>query len=226
MATASNNEDSPANFHHPYTPYSVQLEFMRTAYSVLSKGQGQIGILESPTGTGKSLSLICSAVTWLRDHKRSRYETSLESVGGNMQGEPEWMIEVALKRRREELGKRWEERESRLERLRAKEKEMEERGRERERKRVRREEKGEMGRDEEEEDEAYWIGDWEGGGGDDYEGLSRETREMMARVGMGGGIRKEALEEEEEGDEGDVKVCKMREGSGGGMLTIIDLLYL
>lgn len=39
------------DFHHPYTPYDVQEEFMKTVYDVLEKGQGQIGILESPTGT-------------------------------------------------------------------------------------------------------------------------------------------------------------------------------
>lgn len=42
------------DFHHPYTPYDVQLEFMRTAYDVLERGDGQIGILESPTGTVSS----------------------------------------------------------------------------------------------------------------------------------------------------------------------------
>jgi hypothetical protein len=39
------------DFHHPYVPYDVQLQFMRTAYDVLSCGEGQVGILESPTGT-------------------------------------------------------------------------------------------------------------------------------------------------------------------------------
>jgi hypothetical protein len=39
------------DFHHPFTPYDVQLQFMRTVYDVLEKGNGQIGILESPTGT-------------------------------------------------------------------------------------------------------------------------------------------------------------------------------
>jgi hypothetical protein len=38
-------------FHHPYTPYDVQLQFMRVAYDVLSRGEGEVGILESPTGT-------------------------------------------------------------------------------------------------------------------------------------------------------------------------------
>jgi Rad3-related DNA helicase len=46
------------DFHHPFTPYDVQLQFMRTAYDVLDRGNGQVGILESPTGTvGQSLSL-------------------------------------------------------------------------------------------------------------------------------------------------------------------------
>lgn len=39
------------NFHHPYTPYDVQEQFMKTAYQVLETGGGQVGILESPTGT-------------------------------------------------------------------------------------------------------------------------------------------------------------------------------
>ena len=39
------------DFHHPYLPYDVQEQFMKTVYDVLEIGDGQIGILESPTGT-------------------------------------------------------------------------------------------------------------------------------------------------------------------------------
>lgn len=39
------------DFHHPFTPYEVQEQFMRTVYDVLETGNGQVGILESPTGT-------------------------------------------------------------------------------------------------------------------------------------------------------------------------------
>lgn len=39
------------DFHHPYTPYDVQEQFMKTVYDVLETGKGQVGILESPTGT-------------------------------------------------------------------------------------------------------------------------------------------------------------------------------
>jgi hypothetical protein len=41
--------ESPAEkFHHPYSPYDIQLQFMRELYGCLEKGK--IGIFESPTG--------------------------------------------------------------------------------------------------------------------------------------------------------------------------------
>lgn len=49
------------DFNHPYTPYDVQTDFMKTAYGVLQAGNGQVGILESPTGTvchGSSFTLV------------------------------------------------------------------------------------------------------------------------------------------------------------------------
>ena len=48
---ASSNQTPITDFHHPFTPYDVQLDFMRAVYDVLEKGDGQVGILESPTGT-------------------------------------------------------------------------------------------------------------------------------------------------------------------------------
>lgn len=62
-------------FHHPYQPYDIQLEFMQKLYQCIE--DRNIAIFESPTGTGKSLSLICAAVTWLRDdEKRRRYDST------------------------------------------------------------------------------------------------------------------------------------------------------
>ncbi len=37
------------DFHHPYTPYDIQVSFMDTVYQVLD--EGRVAILESPTGT-------------------------------------------------------------------------------------------------------------------------------------------------------------------------------
>ncbi|KAI0418216.1 helicase C-terminal domain-containing protein [Xylaria grammica] len=115
------------DFHHPFTPYDVQLQFMHTVYNVLEQGNGQIGILESPTGTGKSLSLICAALTWLRDHKRKTYEISIDTAANSFKDEPDWVVEQLLKRKRAEIVDLWEEREANLRKIRAKEAMMEER---------------------------------------------------------------------------------------------------
>ena len=44
----------------PFPPYALQEDFMRQLYSCLD--DGCVGVFESPTGTGKSLSLICGAL--------------------------------------------------------------------------------------------------------------------------------------------------------------------
>ncbi|KAF8759326.1 hypothetical protein HU200_010367 [Digitaria exilis] len=55
----------------PYKPYGTQLAFMGRVISTLDRArrQGQShALLESPTGTGKSLSLLCSALAWQRHY--------------------------------------------------------------------------------------------------------------------------------------------------------------
>ncbi|XP_065538212.1 ATP-dependent DNA helicase DDX11 isoform X7 [Lathamus discolor] len=59
-------------FPFPYTPYVIQEQFMAALYGALEAGR--VGIFESPTGTGKSLSLICGALTWLRDFEQKKRE--------------------------------------------------------------------------------------------------------------------------------------------------------
>ncbi|KAF5739144.1 hypothetical protein HS088_TW12G00344 [Tripterygium wilfordii] len=52
----------------PYKPYSIQVDFMNALYQSLDKGG--VSMLESPTGTGKTLSIICSAFQWVLDQRR------------------------------------------------------------------------------------------------------------------------------------------------------------
>lgn len=55
----------------PYKPYGTQLAFMGRVIATLDRArrQGQShALLESPTGTGKSLSLLCSALAWQRHY--------------------------------------------------------------------------------------------------------------------------------------------------------------
>ncbi|KIX01052.1 uncharacterized protein Z518_10118 [Rhinocladiella mackenziei CBS 650.93] len=80
-------EPSQADFCHPYQPYSIQLDFMTNLYRCLE--EKKVGIFESPTGTGKSLSLICGALTWLRDHERR----SLSGTAG--ENDPtDWLVQA------------------------------------------------------------------------------------------------------------------------------------
>ncbi|KAG6136637.1 hypothetical protein E4U38_001297 [Claviceps purpurea] len=180
------------NFHHPFTPYDVQEEFMRTVYNVLAQGAGQIGILESPTGTGKSLSLICASLTWLRNHKSSQCETSLHEAGESFKDEPAWLVDQLLKRRRDDLVQRWQDREKKLAAIRLKERALEDRGR----KRRRLEAPEDSGsRKNVDADEAEWLledlDDRDADSRDALSGLSKESREVLERLGLGGPRRKE-----------------------------------
>ncbi|EOO03167.1 putative dna repair helicase protein [Phaeoacremonium minimum UCRPA7] len=171
-------------FHHPYTPYDVQLEFMKATYDVLQEGNGQVGILESPTGTGKSLSLICAAVTWLRNQKRGQFEESLQVDRDQFKNEPDWMIDQMLRRKRDDLVRRWEEREGRLTKIRMKEKSMEQRAAI---KRRRLENPNMKGLDKDEEDE-FLLDNWNSQDVDENGSLatfSKETQALLEKVGLG-----------------------------------------
>src|ERR1700742_3925187 len=86
-------------FHHPCEPYDIQREFMQAVYDCIE--EGKVGIFESPTGTGKSLSLICGSLTWLREHKRKTFDEAIAAIQLD-DDEPEWMAEHARETRRQE----------------------------------------------------------------------------------------------------------------------------
>ncbi|KAI9252292.1 helicase C-terminal domain-containing protein [Phascolomyces articulosus] len=80
------------DYGFPFQPYSIQNEFMNSLYDTLSKGK--IGIFESPTGTGKSLSIICGSLRWLKDHDDNGMEsnnTKKSDTKEDEDDEPDWV---------------------------------------------------------------------------------------------------------------------------------------
>jgi chromosome transmission fidelity protein 1 len=110
-------EKPKRDFHHPYEPYEIQNELMTAIYECIANGK--IGIFESPTGTGKSLSLICSSLKWLRDAQEEalQNQTAVE-VGLD---EPSWVAEHAQSEKRRAVVDQKAQYETRLVRVRAQE---------------------------------------------------------------------------------------------------------
>lgn len=57
--------DVPITF--PFEPYGIQKDYMEKVIECLQNET--YGVLESPTGTGKTLSLLCSSLAWLQQKK-------------------------------------------------------------------------------------------------------------------------------------------------------------
>lgn len=101
-------------FHFPYTnPYAIQEDLMKHLYDTLSKKNGpRMSILQSPTGTGKTLSIICASLAWLRQAKQLMIEKELnDSSYANESGnsnhgnshesdEPDWVLEHEATKKR------------------------------------------------------------------------------------------------------------------------------
>ena len=83
MVTATENPNpktAKKNVYHiggipvefPYKPYGTQLAFMGRVIATLDRAQREghcHALLESPTGTGESLSLLCSTLAWQQTYK-------------------------------------------------------------------------------------------------------------------------------------------------------------
>ena len=62
--TVKHAEKPPVTFPFPYPqPYGIQTQLMTQLWKTIENAR--LGIFESPTGTGKSLSIICGSVHWL-----------------------------------------------------------------------------------------------------------------------------------------------------------------
>uniref|UniRef100_A0A8C9VAC2 ATP-dependent DNA helicase DDX11 n=1 Tax=Scleropages formosus TaxID=113540 RepID=A0A8C9VAC2_SCLFO len=110
-----------SRFPFPFEPYTIQKEFMEALYRTLE--DSKIGIFESPTGTGKSLSLICGALTWLQDFEErkkqeaarlleNRADTVAEHPAekkltpgqdGSSSSEPDWITAFVQKKAERDL---------------------------------------------------------------------------------------------------------------------------
>ena len=78
-----NAGDSKSNkkmisFPFPFPPYPQQQELMQAIYDCIDTSS--VGCFESPTGTGKSLSAICSALYWQRLEEQRILKEQEESM--------------------------------------------------------------------------------------------------------------------------------------------------
>lgn len=62
----------------PHQAYGTQLSFMGKVISALENGQN--ALLEAPTGSGKTLSLLCSALAWQKRERARREEYVHQSI--------------------------------------------------------------------------------------------------------------------------------------------------
>ena len=59
--------------HFPFKPYDVQEKYMQSVLTALQNSEH--ALLESPTGTGKTLCLLCSALAW-QQGERAKFRSS------------------------------------------------------------------------------------------------------------------------------------------------------
>ncbi|CDR46824.1 RHTO0S13e02278g1_1 [Rhodotorula toruloides] len=118
-------EPSDPTYGFPFTPYKQQQQLMDHLYRAMASGE--VTVIESPTGTGKSLSLISSSLSFLRDakaHERHNLVASIRAAvadNESFKDEPEWVIEHEIKTKLAELDRQEKELEERLEGIRQKE---------------------------------------------------------------------------------------------------------
>nr|XP_014093836.1 ATP-dependent DNA helicase DDX11 [Bactrocera oleae] len=91
--------DTPNDYEFPFPPYKIQKELMEAVYDTLT--QKSIGIFESPTGTGKSLTLTCSVLKWVEDREKlerkelaeriSNLDLEVKRIGSNVDVVEDWI---------------------------------------------------------------------------------------------------------------------------------------
>ena len=191
------------DFHHPYVPYEIQKQFMGAVYRCLE--DGKVGIFESPTGTGKSLSLICGSLTWLRDHKRRTFEEGFAADAANSD-EPLWMLEHAQAEKKHQALHRKRELEARVAKIKEKEKRIKQRYEDGD-SRAKRQKLASREESHGEDEALFVLDDYESDGEGQKRarlgtfndcGLSADTQALMESLGLSAGPAKEDCEELDE----------------------------
>ena len=72
ITNTTNNIATPIKLYFPYKPYEKQITYMKSIIQTLNKKYlsedndfNALAALESPTGTGKTLCLLCSLLAWV-----------------------------------------------------------------------------------------------------------------------------------------------------------------
>ncbi|RDH27643.1 ATP-dependent DNA helicase-like protein [Aspergillus welwitschiae] len=94
------------DFHHPYSPYDIQLQLMRALYSCLE--QGKVAVFESPTG--KRISFVLAS-----------FAANIANPRNCDDDEPEWMLDFARRESSRMITEKRKELEERLEKTRKEE---------------------------------------------------------------------------------------------------------
>ncbi|KAJ1303466.1 hypothetical protein OPQ81_011654 [Rhizoctonia solani] len=161
----------------PFQPYGIQLELMKSLYTAL-EGR-KVAILESPTGTGKSLSLLCGAMTWLRDNKQRAIRGELENLKFSIQSdnEPEWVSRQVLEKHKRDLEQAEADLEERLQAARRREEKIRQQERGRARKRAKLADEEAVSRN---EDDNAFLPD--GDASDEEDNISPAVRALMQKL--------------------------------------------
>ena len=89
--------DTEEHIPFPYDPYPQQRQLMDAIFETISKSKS--GCFESPTGTGKSLSVICSALHWQRieeNRVKSKFKEDINNLNkkDNANSSDDWLADM------------------------------------------------------------------------------------------------------------------------------------